>query len=82
VLKDYTVNIHIKDAVLSDGHIRNRRAPGDGGIDFNVYPTAYRQGERGFLSIEAQLAALRHAYQQASARPRTCARSTTRRDGL
>ena len=55
LLKPYTVHIHIKDAVLSDGHIVPA-GQGDGGME-QVLPDAYRNGYRGFLSLEPHLAA-------------------------
>jgi 3-dehydroshikimate dehydratase len=55
LLKPYTAHIHIKDAVLSDGHIVPA-GRGDGGIA-QVLPDAYRSGYRGFLSLEPHLAA-------------------------
>lgn len=55
LLKDSVAHIHIKDAVLSDGHIVPA-GQGDGGMD-QVLPEAYRAGYRGFLSLEPHLAA-------------------------
>ena len=55
LLKPYTAHIHIKDAVLSDGHIVPA-GKGDGGIG-QVLPDAYRSGYRGFVSLEPHLAA-------------------------
>jgi len=55
LLKPYTVHIHIKDAVLGDGHIVPA-GQGDGGME-QVLPDAYRSGYRGFLSLEPHLAA-------------------------
>ena len=55
LLKAYTTHIHIKDAMLADGHIVPA-GRGDGGIA-QVLPDAYRSGYRGFLSLEPHLAA-------------------------
>jgi sugar phosphate isomerase/epimerase len=55
LLKPFTAHIHIKDALLSDGHIVPA-GKGDGGIA-QVLPDAYQSGYRGFLSLEPHLAA-------------------------
>ena len=55
LLAPYTAHIHVKDAVLADGHIVPA-GKGDGGIA-QVLPEAYRVGYRGFLSLEPHLAA-------------------------
>lgn len=55
LLKPYTAHIHIKDAVLSDGHIVPA-GQGDGAIG-QILSDAYRGGYRGFVSLEPHLAA-------------------------
>lgn len=55
LLKPYTAHIHIKDAMLADGHIVPA-GRGDGGID-QVLSDACHSGYRGFLSLEPHLAA-------------------------
>ena len=55
LLAPFTAHIHIKDAVLTDGHIVPA-GKGDGEIG-RVLADAYRSGYRGFLSLEPHLAA-------------------------
>ena len=54
LLKPYTAHIHVKDAVLTDGHIVPP-GQGDGGIR-EILSDAWRGGYRGFLALEPHLA--------------------------
>ena len=55
LLKPYVAHIHVKDAMLSDGHIV-AAGKGDGGIG-PILADAYHSGYRGFLTLEPHLAA-------------------------
>ncbi|HEV7299144.1 MAG TPA: sugar phosphate isomerase/epimerase family protein [Tepidisphaeraceae bacterium] len=55
MLKEYTVHIHIKDALLAGGKVVPA-GQGDGDIE-PILRDAYASGYRGFLSLEPHLAA-------------------------
>ncbi|MGC4032310.1 MAG: sugar phosphate isomerase/epimerase family protein [Tepidisphaeraceae bacterium] len=59
-LKPYTVHIHVKDAVLADGHVVPA-GHGDGDIEA-ILKDAYASGYRGFLSLEPHLKVAGHSY--------------------
>jgi 3-dehydroshikimate dehydratase len=60
MLKQYTVHIHIKDAVAGSGQVVPA-GRGDGGIG-PIVKDAYSSGYRGFLSLEPHLKVAGHSH--------------------
>lgn len=59
-LKPYTTHIHIKDAVMSDGHVVPA-GKGDGDVE-PILVDAYQSGYRGFLTLEPHLKVAGHSH--------------------
>lgn len=60
LLKPYTTHIHIKDAVMSDGHVVPA-GHGDGNVE-EILKDAYASGYRGFLTLEPHLKVAGHSH--------------------
>ena len=60
LLKPYTTHIHIKDAMMADGHVVPA-GHGDGDVEA-ILKDAYANGYRGFLSLEPHLKVAAHSH--------------------
>lgn len=59
-LKAYTTHIHIKDALMKNGHVVPA-GQGDGDVE-PILVDAYKSGYRGFLTLEPHLKIAAHSY--------------------
>ena len=60
LLKPFTTHIHIKDAVMKDGHVVPA-GHGDGDVEA-ILKDAYASGYRGFLTLEPHLKVAGHSH--------------------